>query len=256
MTQTQFGEFPWMVAVLKVEEIAGNEVNLYQCGGSLIQPNVVLTAAHCVANLKAHFIKVRAGEWDTQSEYELYPHQDRFVDHVIVHPDYNNKSLWNNFAILILKTPFQLKPNVDTICLPQANETFDHVTCIATGWGKDKFGKEGRFQNILKKVSLDIVPHVNCEPALRTTRLGQYFELDSSFVCAGGKKGVDTCKGDGGSPLVCTRPGTTNGKNIYYQVGIVAWGIGCGENGIPGVYADVTKAITWIYSAMTPYLVV
>lgn len=54
---------------------------------------------------------------------------------------------------------------------------------------------------------------------------------------------ADTCKGDGGSPLVCP----VNGKaGHYYQAGIVAWGIGCGEHGTPGVYVNVAKFRNWI----------
>merc|ERR1711922_73978 len=60
----------------------------------------------------------------------------------------------------------------------------------------------------------------------------------------------DTCKGDGGSPLVCPR---LSDPTHFDQVGIVAWGIGCGETGTPGVYADVSKAACWIDMAMTCY---
>merc|ERR1712095_232096 len=66
--------------------------------------------------------------------------------------------------------------------------------------------------------------------------------------CAGGVNGKDTCKGDGGSPLVCP---SKYDPNTYVQAGIVAWGIGCGEDGTPGVYADVAKASCWIDSAIT-----
>lgn len=58
------------------------------------------------------------------------------------------------------------------------------------------------------------MPRDTCENALRTTRLGHQFQLHSSFVCAGGEAGKDTCKGDGGSPLVCSIPGEIN---RYYQ---------------------------------------
>merc|ERR1719422_2003778 len=60
---------------------------------------------------------------------------------------------------------------------------------------------------------------------LRSTRLGQRFRLDPSFMCAGGVPGKDTCKGDGGGPLVCA---TYDEPDTYRQAGIVAWGIGCG----------------------------
>ena len=50
---------------------------------------------------------------------------------------------------------------------------------------------------------MPLVENRNCEQLLRdNTRLGAFFELDDSFICAGGQKGIDTCKGDGGSPLI------------------------------------------------------
>ena len=54
-------------------------------------------------------------------------------------------------------------------------------------------------------------------------------------------QGVDTCKGDGGSPLVCKLP---NGP--WFQSGIVSWGIGCAEDKVPAVYANVAEAACWI----------
>jgi hypothetical protein len=95
-----------------------------------------------------------------------------------------------------------------------------------------------------------LVDHDTCEDKLRQTRLGKKFKLDSSFVCAGGVDGKDTCKGDGGSPLVCP---SQSDPNTYIQAGIVAWGIGCGEDGTPGVYADVSQASCWIDQAVSCY---
>merc|ERR1712203_888989 len=68
------------------------------------------------------------------------------------------------------------------------------------------------------------------------------------FICAGGVDGKDTCKGDGGSPLVCQ---SKFDPTSYVQAGIVAWGIGCGEDNTPGVYASVSKGVCWIDYAMT-----
>merc|ERR1719334_20672 len=79
--QTQFGEFPHMCAVLHDKEVDGESINLYKCGGSLIAPGVVLTAAHCFKDFKytpnPYEIKVRCGEWDTQQQSEPYKHEDR-----------------------------------------------------------------------------------------------------------------------------------------------------------------------------------
>ncbi|XP_063911669.1 phenoloxidase-activating factor 2-like [Zophobas morio] len=245
--EAQYGEFPWMVAVLREESIEGNpqKLNVYQCGGALIDTSVVVTAAHCVSSKKQ--FKIRAGEWDTQTKKELYPHQDREVESIIVHPQYYAGALYNDIALLFLKTPVDIAENVNVICLPTQGTNVDNARCYASGWGKDVFGKEGRYQVILKKIDLPVVPRDKCQESLRNTRLGKHFDLHKSFICAGGEAGKDTCKGDGGSPLVCPIPGE---KNRYQQSGIVAWGIGCGDSQTPGVYVNVALFRNWIDEQM------
>lgn len=246
--ESEYGEFPWMVAVLREDKVMDSTLNVYECGGSLIAPNVVMTAAHCVANKQQDTLLVRAGEWDTQTRNELYAHQDRRVREVVVHERFNKGSLFNDVALLILEQPLDFAENIQPVCLPPKNTKFDSSRCFASGWGKNVFGKEGKYQVILKKVELPVVSHQACQTSLRTTRLGARFILDKSFVCAGGEPGQDTCRGDGGSPLVCPIPGN---PTHYYQAGIVAWGIGCGEKGIPGVYGNVALFRDWIDQQLT-----
>merc|ERR1712126_678898 len=225
-------------------------VNLYQCGGSLIAPGVILTAAHCVDKFRQNptELKIRCGEWDTQQQTEPYPHQDRQVQNLAIHPEFDGRNLQNDFAVLFTNGDFVLDQHIDTACLPAADEIFDGTTCFATGWGKDQFGAAGQYQVVLKEIDLPVVSNGVCQDKLRTTRLGQKYKLHDSFLCAGGVPGKDTCKGDGGSPLVCP---SKYDPNTFVQAGIVAWGIGCGESGTPGVYADVSKATCWIDQAIT-----
>merc|ERR1712115_516011 len=260
--ESQFGEWPHMCAVLSEEAVVeadsgytqqqeGEEtVNLYECGGSLIAPDTILTAAHCVDKFRQNpaSLKIRCGEWNTQDQNEPRPHQDRYVTNLDIHPAFNGKNLANDWALLYTAQPFELQEHIDTICLPQPGEQFAGDTCFATGWGKDKFGAAGQYQVVLKEIDLPVVRHDQCEAKLRTTRLGRRFQLDDSFICAGGQDGKDTCKGDGGSPLVCP---SKYDPYTYIQTGVVAWGIGCGEDNVPGVYASVSQAVCWIDLAMS-----
>merc|ERR1712215_230754 len=247
-SDTQFGEWPHMCAILEEQEVAtpygGLElVTEYKCGGSLISAGVVLTAAHCISSLDPSSVIVRCGEWDTQKDNEVLGHQDRRVTEIITHPGYIASNLYNDLGLVALSEDMDLTANVDTMCLPQQGERIDTTNCVATGWGKDRFGDEGQYQTLLQQVILSVVPHNYCQQSLSNNRLGNKFSLHSSFTCAGGQGGVDTCTGDGGSPLVCpsqSRPGQ------YVQAGIVSWGLGCGQDGIPGVYADVDTAMCWV----------
>lgn len=193
---------------------------------------------------RAEKLRVRLGDWDTKHEKEFYPHEEFRVASKVQHHRFNSKTLFNDFALLFLEQPVELKPHIDTICLPDQRSfaEIDTKNCVATGFGKDRF-HGGRYQNVMKQVDLSMVDRPECQKRLRTTKLGRFFKLHRSFACAGGDEGVDTCRGDGGSPLVCPR---LDDPEKYVQAGIVAWGIGCGEGGIPGVYASVPMMVSWI----------
>lgn len=238
--ESEFGEFPWMVAVLKTNKTYDGF--FAQCGGSIIHPKVILTGAHCISGSKPEDIIIRAGEWDTQTTKERFPYQERKVSEIKIHYEYKSATLYNDIALLVLKSPLVFDKHISEICLPNSDQISNQQNCFATGWGKNNFGKQGSYQVILKKIQLPIIEQKQCQSNLRTTRLGQHFLLHYSFICAGGRPGQDTCTGDGGSPLVCPYK---NESNRYYQTGIVAWGIGCGNN-IPGVYVNVALFRNWI----------
>ncbi|XP_053204100.1 LOW QUALITY PROTEIN: phenoloxidase-activating factor 2-like [Panonychus citri] len=238
--EADFGEWPWQAALLKSEQ----DVNIFQCGGTLIDDYFIITVAHCVKDFinNPRLLKVRLGEWDTANENEFYPHEDYDVEKIIIHPEFRGNNLWNDIALIRLNRRVQFKPNIDSICLPEIGETHEYQECVTTGWGKTAY-KGGSYSSILKEISVQVVPRENCQQALRQTRLGLRFKLHHGFICAGGEESRDSCKGDGGGPLVCYRQDGT-----YSLVGLVSWGIECGQKGVPGVYVDITKYLDWIIS--------
>lgn len=84
--------------------------------------------------------------------------------------------------------------HISTVCLPPQGEIPQSRNCYATGWGKDEFGKRGKYSVIMKRVKLPIVDRQTCEEELQETRLTHAFRLHESFICAGGEEGVDTCQ--------------------------------------------------------------
>ncbi|XP_038223321.1 uncharacterized protein LOC119840688 isoform X1 [Zerene cesonia] len=235
---SEFGEYPWQAAILKKDP----KESVYVCGGTLIDGLHIMTAAHCIKSYKGFDLRVRLGEWDVNHDVEFYPYIERDVISVHVHPQYYAGTLDNDLAILKLDHPVEWTkfPHISPACLPDKYTDFSGQRCWTTGWGKDAFGSNGKYQNILKEVDVPVLPHGLCQQQLRQTRLGYNYELNPGFICAGGEEGKDACKGDGGGPLVCERGGT------WQLVGVVSWGIGCGQPGVPGVYVKVAHYLDWI----------
>ncbi|XP_016954741.2 phenoloxidase-activating factor 2 [Drosophila biarmipes] len=233
--QARPGQFPWAMALFSKGQYFG--------GGSLITPGLVLTAAHILVHKSSAHIKVRAGEWDLSSSSELpYPPEERQVTKIIIHEGFQFMTGANNLALLFLDSPFQIKPHIQTICLPTSGETFAGRRCLVAGWGQRSFGDD-KLLPIQQQVELPIVDGSRCQDQLRRTRMGWNYTLPDSLICAGGEWGRDVCSQSGGSALFCA---LENDPNRYEQSGIVNWGIKCGQENVPGTYTHVSKFKEWI----------
>ncbi|KAF0312328.1 Phenoloxidase-activating factor 2 [Amphibalanus amphitrite] len=225
--ETVFGEFPWHTAILKKE----GADNVYVCAGSLIGNEYILTAAHCVKSYEPYALRVRLGEWDVNHETEFYPHVEKDVSGIYIHPEFYGGNLYNDIALLKLASPVNVQYNlhIGPVCIPPQYADFTNQRCWVSGWGKDAFGQHGNFQNVLKKVAVPVIGNYECEQRLKRTKLGYDFKLHGGFLCAGGEEGKDACKGDGGGPLVCEQAGS------FYH----------------GRYRLTTEYLPWIQSITT-----
>lgn len=231
------GEWPNVCMIIEMEpEFIPN----FQAGASLISRSAAITGAKKVEDqereprnlvLRCGFITVSSRDY---VEYK--------ITRIEMHPEFRSSSGHNNFAVLFIKPEVQLNSVVYPACLPPPNLAYNaaDMDCYSQGWGKESFNS-GEYSQVLKSVRLPLVEHGECQDRLRTSRLTKEFDLHESFVCAGGVMDEDTCIGDGGGPLMCRQ----RSSQIYLQVGITSWGIGCG-NKFPGVYADISKAACWI----------
>jgi len=203
------------------------------CGGSVLDANVILNAAHCVRNAVVSNFRVVAGEHSLSQVSG--DEQNRGVTRYTMHENYNANTFTNDIALIFLDAPLTLSSVVAPVNLPPAG--FDPpagtVTTVS-GWGTTSSG--GSISDLLRSVDVPIVDDATCD---------QNYGVGSidypSMICAGlPQGGVDSCQGDSGGPLF-----TGTGADAV-QHGIVSWGYGCAVAGYPGVYTQVSTFIDWI----------
>ncbi|XP_066468940.1 elastase-1-like [Tiliqua scincoides] len=225
----EVGAWPWQIS-LQVYQF-GKGYN-HVCGGSLINNNVVVTAAHCV-NL------VRDPElWRVViGIHRLDRYQSQMVmsrvSAITIHSDYGKNSFENDIALLKLIRTIEYSDYIQPICLPKASVLVTRMnSCYVTGWGLTK--DKGRSRHILQEAQVKIVPEHICKK--------WYGEkLTRNMVCAGSESG-NTCQGDSGGPLMCHFPNATN----FYLIGITSFGTDCGLSNESGVFTLVPKYRRWL----------
>uniref|UniRef100_A0A8B9C4A8 Kallikrein related peptidase 12 n=1 Tax=Anser brachyrhynchus TaxID=132585 RepID=A0A8B9C4A8_9AVES len=198
---------PFQVALIKRGQIL--------CGGSLIDAQWVLTAAHCKqpGRVLIGTDTLRDGTGEV-----------RMISQLIVHPAYNPRKNDNDFMLLRLNRPVQFSNNIKKIRLA-TRCPMDGMRCSVSGWGISLLPRN------LQCAGVQAFGKDKCARAYG--RL-----ITPNMFCAGVPQGgIDSCQGDSGGPLVC---------NGVLQ-GVVSWGMAvCGRKGQPGVYSNVCQAVPWI----------
>uniref|UniRef100_A0A8C3VUL4 Ovochymase 2 n=1 Tax=Catagonus wagneri TaxID=51154 RepID=A0A8C3VUL4_9CETA len=240
-SQVAKGSYPWQVSLKRRQK--------HVCGGTIISPQWVITAAHCVANRNtASTFNVTAGEYDLS--YIEPGEQTLRIDTIIIHPYFSTKKPMDyDIALLKMAGAFHFDQFVGPMCLPEPGERFaPGFICTTAGWGR--LNEDGVAPQVLQEVKLPILTQDECIAALLTLQKpisGQTF-LCTGFPDGGG----DACQGDSGGSLMCR-----NEKGMWTLAGVTSWGLGCGrgwrknlqkdDQGSPGIFTDLTKVLPWIH---------
>ena len=196
--RTEVNEYPWQVGVVRRYSRSGKP----HCGGSIIAPRYVLTAAHCTSEIikgkkgrtfSPHEIQVVVGEHNIAD----YRADRRAVSRIRQHPNYQvyhwygakSPHLHYDFSILTLARPITFSYTMSPICLPAStNSQYIYKTATVSGWGQTYF--EGPQPRTLLETTMTVGPYSWCSKQ-------NYYP---SLICAYGY-GSGVCHGDSGGPM-------------------------------------------------------
>ncbi len=225
------GAWPWQVAL--VNSLQENAFNGQFCGGTLIDDEWVLTAAHCVDGAEASLIDVLVGA------HRLSDSGARIAStQIIPHPDYDPTALYNDLALIRLSTPVTYTP-ISLFEAISGTTELDYMRATVIGWGaKNASDYSLEYPDALREVSLPLVSQERC-----ARNLLWYGTITEKMICAGYETlTMGACYGDSGGPLMVQKADAT-----WAQVGIVSWGpSGCIDAGRYDVFTRVSQYTEWI----------
>lgn len=201
------------------------------CGGAIVRPNIVITAAHCVDNtMKVSAFTVRAG-----SSQHAYGGQLRAVLRILRHEGYSSTTYNLDVALLQLERELVYTQTVQPVELAAPNAVLSaQAKLFVSGWGLTS--ETGYVSAMLNYVDVKLIGQETCVQNYKYV-----VPITAEMFCAGySNGGKDSCQGDSGGPLV------TYNRRVATLYGIVSWGVGCAQKEYPGVYAKVSALRPWI----------
>ena len=216
------GELPWVAAIVRHAREGGGDWQRQFCGGSLIAPRVVVTAAHCMQGQRPNDIQVVLG----RTALNAVGGERIGISAIDIHPGYSDRTLTNDVAVVRLAWPSTRPP----ISLAGSSETAlwdaGRPAGVA-GWGATREGGARSKQLLVAHVK--VLADSDCS---RWSAYGSAF-YPSTMLCAGSLAGgVDACQGDSGGPLFVS-------DGASRLIGVVSWGAGRARPGLPGVYSHL-----------------
>ncbi|XP_053668221.1 uncharacterized protein LOC128718624 [Anopheles marshallii] len=190
------GHWPWHATIYH-QKVGKQD---YACGGSVLDENTVLTAAHCVHTqrglLAAHRVVVHVGRIQLNEESEHI--QTHSVREIVLHPGFSRNSIMNDIAILKLSTNITMTKYVQPVCLwtmDSNQETLVGKNGTIVGFG---LNEQDVVSNQLKQALIGVVDALTCIASDRAV-FGTH--LTSDMYCGKGQPGVSACNGDSGGGM-------------------------------------------------------